>query len=96
MPGTSAAAPELAAAERPSSAIAATRDRPRPRNATSAASNRKKTSQESVLLDRSMATPIGMIASIRAAISAALRPKGWRTNRYSSATEATPASACGT
>ena len=60
-----------------------------------AASSRKKTSQESVLLERSIATAIGVIASSRAAIRPAARPNGWRTRRYSSATEATPASACG-
>ena len=64
----------------PSSAIAATSERPRPRSAA-AASSRKNTSQESVLLERSTATAMGVTASSRAAISPAATPNGRRTSR---------------
>jgi hypothetical protein len=62
----------------PSSAIAMTSDRPRPRNANPAASSRKKTSQESVLLERSIATATGISAISNAAMVAAARPNGRR------------------
>ncbi len=97
----SRAGPQISAASiftlkaTPSSAIAITSDRPRPRNAALAASSRNRTSQESVLLLRSMATEIGVIASRKAAINAAVGPNGRCTSRYRIATEATPARICG-
>ena len=42
-----------------------------------------------------MATATGVMARRRAAIRPAAGPNGWRTRRYRTATEATPASACG-
>ena len=47
------------------------------------------------MLLRSMATEIGLIASSKAAIRAAVGPNGRCTSLYRSATEATPASICG-
>ena len=66
---------------RPSSAIATTSDRPRPRSTILAASSRKKISHESVLFERSTATATGIRASIRAAQMPAATPNGRRTSR---------------
>jgi hypothetical protein len=77
---TSSAGPQINAASiftlkaTPSSAMATTSDRPRPRNVADAAISRKNTNQESVLFERSTATATGDSASRSAASSPAVAP----------------------
>jgi len=104
MPGTTTSAtPIFVSKPRPTHTPASTSQRSwRPGFASSArtkhqrAATEQSTSSASGLLCRETATMIGVTASARPATKPPIRPKRRRTRSYTSATLATPISACGT
>ncbi len=66
------------------------------RTTNHSAATQHRMSSASGLLWREIATVIGVVASTRPATKPAARPNRRRTRSYTSATDATPISACGT
>ena len=97
---TSSAAPILASKPSPTHAPASTSHRTRPssspRTTAHSAPTTHRTSSASGLLWRETATAIGVSASTAPAATPAARPKRRPVRSYTSPTDATPISACGT
>ena len=101
MPGTTMSAAAIFVSNpRPTHRPERTSQRVRPsssaRTRNHSAATEHRMSSASGLLWREMATAIGVVASAKPATNPAARPNRRRTRSYTSATDATPISACGT
>jgi hypothetical protein len=101
IPGTTISAAAIFASKpSPTATPASTSQRVRPsssaRTTHHSAATEHRTSRASGLLCRAIATLIGVSANTSPAANPPARPKRRRTRSYTSATDATPISACGT